>query len=37
MFDLVFGLLLGVVVGYGARAFISYQRRITTKRRLGIS
>ncbi len=36
MFDLAFGLLVGACVGYGLRSFVSYQRRVATKRRLGV-
>ena len=36
MFDLAFGLLFGACVGYGLRSFVSYQRRVATKRRLGV-
>ena len=35
MSDLVFGLVVGACIGYGLRAFISHQRRIAAKRRVG--
>ena len=36
MFDLGFGLIVGACIGYGVRSFISHQRRVATKRRLGL-
>ena len=35
MFELIFGLMVGAGIGYGVRAFISHQRRLAVKRRLG--
>jgi hypothetical protein len=37
MFELTIGLAAGAVLGYGLRAFISYQRRATLKKRLGMN
>jgi hypothetical protein len=37
MFEFVFGLIVGSLLGYGLRAFISHRRRIATKQRLGMS
>jgi NhaP-type Na+/H+ or K+/H+ antiporter len=37
MFEMAFGLVVGACIGYGVRSFISHHRRVTTRRRLGMT
>jgi len=37
MSEMAIGLVVGAVIGYGIRAFMSHYRRAAAKRRLGVN